>query len=294
MSHTRLYANPPGILSGEGDNIATIIGVPFDSTHSYRPGCRFAPDYIREMLNNIEVFHPDLGIDLEQYSISDMGNLAHTVDAQRMLYMTEKVTAELMTRDWPLILLGGEHLITLGSYMAYPENTALIILDAHYDLRDSYAGASLSHASFLRRIIERKGKSDDVIHLGGRAFVAEELAYVMENDVNVVTDSQIRQGMGVTRLQEFCNNHDSVYVSIDMDVLDPAYCPGVGNPEACGLTSTQVMEIVNAIPGSRIAGCDIVELNPTYDTGAGGAMAAKIISTIMAKHLSARGTHGTQ
>ena len=281
MSYTQIYTNPPGIITSQGEAAACIMGIPFDSTHSFRPGCRFAPDYIREMFNNTEVFHPEMGVDLETIPIRDVGNMVHTVDPSNMIDMARKVTGEIIRDDTPMIILGGEHLITLGTYTAFSEDTALVVLDAHYDLRDEYAGGRLSHASFLRRIVDSRG-GQNIIHAGARAFVAEELAFLRENHIRTITDDDIVQGRGAAMLQKFCASYDSIYVSVDMDVLDPAFCPGVGNPEACGLTSRDIISMVRAIPGSRLAGADIVELNPSYDTGAGGALAAKIISTIMA------------
>ena len=287
MSYIELYTNPAVLLSGEGEPAATILGVPFDSTHSYRPGCRFAPDYIRGFFNNIEVFHPELGVDLEQASLRDLGNLVQTVDAGEMVGMVRKVADEMRRGGTISVVLGGEHLATLGSYTAFPEGTGLVVLDAHYDLRDQYAGAKLSHASFLRRIAEERGGSD-ILHVGGRAFVGEELAYLRESGIRTVSDSDVREGNGPSMIREFAGRYEGLYVSVDMDVLDPAFCPGVGNPEAGGITSQELLEMVESLPGGRVAGADIVELNPQYDNGAGGALAAKVLSVLVASDVAGR------
>lgn len=281
MSHIQLYTSPPLGMLGEGEPHASILGVPFDSTHSYRPGCRFAPDYIRGMYGNIELFHPRFGVDLEGASIHDAGNLAQTVDAAQMVKMVRLVVGELVRPDRICILLGGEHLLTLGSYMALSPETGMVVLDAHYDLRDSYAGARLSHASFLRRIAEERG-GDDILHMGARACAAEEMAYLHESGIHTVSDDMIRAGEGPEHVARFAAGYNSLYVSIDMDVLDPAFCPGVGNPEACGITSRELLDIVRALSGYNIACADIVELNPLFDNGAGGAMAAKLLSELAA------------
>ena len=286
MSHTRLYTSPPLDMSGDGDPYASILGVPFDSTHSYRPGCRFAPDYIRGMYGNIEMFHPRYGIDLEGAAIHDAGNISQTVDAAEMVRMVRMVTGELVRRNSICIILGGEHLVTLGSYMALPPGTGLVVLDAHYDLRDAYAGARLSHASFLRRIAEERG-GGDILHVGARACAAEEMAYLKECGMRTVSDEMVRDGEGPRMVSGFAEGYDSIYVSIDVDVVDPAFCPGVGNPEAGGITARELLDMVRALAGRPVVCADIVELNPLFDNGAGGALAAKLVSELVAMDAAA-------
>jgi len=159
MSFLEFYMNKNPLItsSGIGEPVATIFGVPFDSTHSYKPGCRFGPDVIRDAFNNIEIFHPDLQVDLENVNIEDLGNTKHTVVASEMLDMIRKITGELVEKNRQLFILGGEHLITYGTYMSFPKETGYVVFDAHYDLRDEYADIKLSHASYLRRIVKREG-----------------------------------------------------------------------------------------------------------------------------------------
>ena len=169
MSFTDLYlTQSPLIISPDekADPVANIFGVPFDSTHSYKPGCRFGPDVIRDAFNNIEVFHPQFQVDLETVNIKDFGNIQHTVVAKEMLGMVEKITTELRKTDKLLVILGGEHLLTLGSYMSFPKETGYVVFDAHYDLRDEYANTKLSHAAYLRRIVEERGADNlSLIHI---------------------------------------------------------------------------------------------------------------------------------
>ena len=160
MSYKELYlTQSPMIVSPDdkSDPVSNIFGVPFDSTHSYKPGCRFGPDVIRDAFNNIEIFHPNLQVDLETVNIKDFGNIQHTVVATEMLDMVEKITSELRKDNKPLVILGGEHLLTLGSYMSFPKEVGYVVFDAHYDLRDEYANTKLSHAAYLRRIVEKRG-----------------------------------------------------------------------------------------------------------------------------------------
>ena len=183
----------------KSDPVSNIFGVPFDSTHSYKPGCRFGPDVIRDAFNNIEIFHPNLQVDLEIANIKDYGNIQHTVVATEMLEMVEKITNELRKEKKPLVILGGEHLLTLGSYMSFPKEVGYVVFDAHYDLRDEYANTKLSHAAYLRRIVEKRG-ADNIVHVGARSFVKDELEFLTKNKINSISDKEIRLGLSLIHI----------------------------------------------------------------------------------------------
>ena len=287
MSFLEFYMdkNPLISSSDEGDVLATVFGVPFDSTHSYKPGCRFGPDVIRDAFNNIEIFHPDLQIDLESVNIEDLGNTKHTVVASEMIEMVRKITAELLEKNKQLFVLGGEHLITYGTFLSFPKETGYVVFDAHYDLRNEYADTKLSHASYLRRIVEERG-GENILHVGARAFVKEELAFLKENKIETISDRDIRQGNGPQILKDHISTFDKLYTSFDLDVLDPSFAPGVGNPEAVGITSRELFDMIYSFENKTILGIDIVELNPTFDNGSTASLAAKIISTIIALNLA--------
>ena len=288
MSFLDLHmTNSPLIISPNENSkpVATIFGVPFDSTHSYKPGCRFGPDAIRDAFNNIEIFQPEFGVDLEVEAISDLGNTRHTVVAAEMLQMVKNVISELKKQDKQIIILGGEHLITLGSFTCFPKDTGYVVFDAHYDLRDQYADIKLSHAAYLRRIVEERG-SENIVHVGARAFVKEELAFLKEHNIATVSDKEIRNGNGPKLLKDITSTFDRIYLSVDLDVLDPAFAPGVGNPEAVGISSRELYDLITTLQNKKIVAADIVELNPTYDNGSTAAMAAKMIATIIAMNLS--------
>ena len=289
MSFLDLYMNKnPLITSSDDDSepVATVFGIPFDSTHSYKPGCRFGADAIRDSFNNIEVFHPELGVDLETANIEDLGNTRHTVVASEMIDMVKKITKELVAKQKQLFILGGEHSITYGTYPSFPKDTGYVVFDAHYDLRDEFADIKLSHASYLRRIVEENG-ADNILHVGARAFVAEELSFLKENNIKTITDKEIREGKGPQLLKDHVSSFDSIYSSFDLDVLDPAFAPGVGNPEAAGITSRELFDLIDSFKDSKVTGVDIVELNPYHDNGATASLAAKIMSTMIAMNLSA-------
>ena len=281
MTNSPLIINP----NDDSESVAIIFGVPFDSTHSYKPGCRFGPDAIRDAFNNIEIFQPEFGVDLETVNINDLGNTKHTVVATEMLQMVENITSELKKQNKQMIILGGEHLITLGCFSCFPKDTGYVVFDAHYDLRDEYADIKLSHAAYLRRLVEKRG-SENIVHVGARAFVKEELAFLKEHNIRTVSDKEIRDGNGAKLLNDITSTFDSLYLSIDLDVLDPAFAPGVGNPEAVGISSRELYDLVTTLQNKKIVAADIVELNPTYDNGATASMAAKMISTIIAMNLS--------
>ena len=288
MSYADLFlTSSPKIISPAEDSepVATLFGIPFDSTHSYKPGCRFGPDVIRDAFNNIEIFMPEFGVDLEQTNIKDLGNLQHTVVAQNMIDMVRKTTTELKESSNQLIILGGEHSLTYGSYMSYPKDTGyVVVFDAHYDLRDEFADTKLSHAAYLRRIVEERGP-ENIIHVGARAFVKEELEFLTENNIKTISDSDIRNGNGPKLLEQMTDKFENLYVSIDLDVLDPAFAPGVGNPEAIGITSRELYDMVVALKNKKIKAADIVELNPMFDNGATASLAARMISIIIAMNL---------
>ena len=289
MSFLDLYLNNNPFITASNDGtapaVATIFGIPFDSTHSFKPGCRFGPDSIRESFNNIEVFHPELNVDLENLHIEDLGNIQHTVVGSVMADMVKKITTELVAKNKQLFILGGEHSITYPAYTSFPKNTAYVVFDAHYDLRDEFADTKLSHASYLRRVIEQRG-SENVLHVGARAFDSKEYEFLTEHCIKTISDRDIRSGNGPSLLKDYLSTIDTIYSSFDLDVLDPAYAPGVGNPEAVGITSRELFDMIYTFVDTKVTGVDVVELNPYFDNGSTAAVAAKIISTMIAINVS--------
>jgi len=288
MSFIDLYMNKhPLITASDGDSepVATVFGVPYDATHSYKPGCRFGPDAIRDSFNNIEIFHPELQVDLETVNIEDLGNTRHTAVASEMIDMVKKITAELVAKQRQLFILGGEHSITYGTYTSFPKETGYVVFDAHYDLRDEFADTKLSHASYLRRIVEERG-SENILHIGGRAFVKEELEFLKENNIKTISDKEIREGKGPQLLKDYVSTFDTIYSSFDLDVLDPGFAPGVGNPEAVGISSRELFDLIHSLEETKVIGVDIMELNPYHDNGSTASLAAKIMSTLIAINLN--------
>lgn len=287
MSFLDLYMNrTPFIASpNEKSQVSAIVyGIPFDSTHSFRAGSRFGPDAVRLAFNNIEIFSTRFNVDLEAVNIDDVGNTKHTVVASEMIDMAGKITGELAKREKQLIILGGEHSLTYGTYLSFPKDVGYIVFDAHYDLRDEYADTKLSHAAYLRRIIEKRG-AENVIHVGARSYVKEELAFKEENKIRTITDKDIRDGKSPKLVKDAISPFDKIYLSIDLDVLDPAFAPGVGNPEAMGITTRELFDMVYALEEKKIICTDIVEICPPYDNGATATIAAKLMSEVIAMNI---------
>ena len=136
MSFLDLFMNKNPLISSPNETAdvsAIVYGIPFDSTHSFRPGTRFGPDAIRVAFNNIKIFSNRFNIDLESTNIEDLGNTRHTVVVSEMIDMAGKITSELVQRDNQLFILGGEHSLTCGTYTSFPKDTGFIVFDAHYD-----------------------------------------------------------------------------------------------------------------------------------------------------------------
>ncbi len=272
-----LSAAPLVTLSAPGRNAdVQVIGVPFDGTSTYRTGSRFGPDAVRAAFWNIEVYSRPLDVDLEDLSIEDRGNIRHTARVDTMLTMAEETVRESVDAGYVPAILGGEHSITLGTFSAMPEGTALLVFDAHLDLRDEYDDLREMHATYLRRLIERR-PGLRVVHVGARAATKEEWRFAAEAGVAIITADQIDadgEDNLTRRLEDALDGVEGLYVTIDLDGLDPAYAPGVSNPEAGGLSSLQLLRCLYTLRDTPIRGFDIVELCPQYDPSGITAVAA--------------------
>jgi agmatinase len=260
--------------------IAKIFGVPFDSTVTFRPGARFGPNAIRQAYMNIEIYSPFLDVDLESLSIADLGNLKSTNNVEDMIDSLGKVVTEMVEEGTTFGVLGGEHTITFGTYSSI-KDAALIIYDAHLDLRDEFAGLKLSHATFLKRLTDKIG-TESIIHIGSRAASREEWKIADEIGLSLISMQTIHTIPNSEKLLlEFLKDFKDIYVSIDLDVLDPSFAPGVGNPEPDGLSMHRLLEFLYSLKGKRIVGFDIVEFTPLYDNGTTAVVAAKLMSELI-------------
>ncbi|MEM3068565.1 MAG: agmatinase [Nitrososphaerales archaeon] len=284
MSYKDLFLTSEPLITVIKEGIKPIVkifGVPFDSTVTFRPGARFGPNAIRQAYMNIEVYSPFLDVDLESLSLLDLGNLKLTNDVDDMVYSVEKVVEELVQEGVTFGILGGEHTLTFGTYLSMPKDTALIIFDAHLDLRDEFAGLKLSHATFLRRLTDKVG-TESIIHIGSRAASRDEWKIADKIRLSLISLQTIQTIPNAEMLLlDFLKDFENVYVSIDLDVLDPSFAPGVGNPEPDGLSLHKLLEFLYSLKGKRIIGFDIVELTPLYDSGITAVVAAKLMNEII-------------
>ncbi len=267
-----------------------LVGFPYDSTSSYRPGQRFGPSEIRKASRYIEYNSLRAGVDIDYHGgISDLGDVAVVYgDPKETVRRVEDVYKDVSTqRDKTIVMIGGEHLGTLGALSAYRSlEPCLVWIDAHMDLRKEYLGCLYSHASVVRRLWEKYGGRLSVFYLGARGFSPDEFGFAESKGFEVVTSLEARDiglEMTVLKAKRFLSSCNRFYVSIDMDVFDPSYAPGVGNPEPEGLSPSFVLDFLWRIIDDRIIGFDVMEANPSYDpSGITSVLAAKLVVELSA------------
>ena len=297
MEELELYVNPsPNVFKAAQSPFTlarlVVLGVPFDSTSTYRPGSRFAPSAIREASANLEGYSWRARLDSEAIATHDLGDLAVVQgDVKATLSRLERLTRRLREAGKLPIILGGEHTITYAALTGLGR-PALLCFDAHLDLRDEYPlGVKLSHATVVRRVVESQG-ADSVFIVGVRAACLEEVEYAEHRGVRKITSWEVEElgSMEVARrIREWASSFDGVYVSIDLDVLDPSYAPGVANPEPEGLKPSLLLDVLNLTLDHRVVGLDLVEVAPPFDNGLASIHAAKI-ALEAAAYLSRRPT----
>ncbi len=268
----------------EADTV--IFGAPYDCTTSFRPGTRFGPAAIRGESFGIETYSPYQDKDLTDYSIFDSGDLELRFGApESALDDIERHTEKILSAGKIPVMLGGEHLVTLGAFRAcakhYDNDIYLLHFDAHADLRDDYLGQKLSHACVIRRCYDIVGDGR-IFQFGIRSGDRDEFAFAAEHTEMHKTKIG---GVDFDALPSVIEKlrGKNVYLTIDLDVLDPAYFCGTGTPEAGGATFNQLLEAIIMIYGSlRIVGADLNELSPHYDqSGASTAAACKLLRELL-------------
>ena len=249
-----------------------VFGVPFDATASYRPGARFAPTEIRAISEYLEL--PEE----ESIKLADLGDLPLTNSVEIMLRRVQEASSKIIAAEKIPVILGGEHTLTLASASEIGENVGLVVFDAHLDLRNEYMDTLLNHTTWLRRLLEKR-KIAKVIVVGARAYVKEEQEYAKENGVQIISSLEISYDLkaSVEKLSDLVSGVDGVYLSIDLDVLDPGYAPGVSNPEPQGISPLSFFELIKTFSKIGLRGLDVVEVNPLFDQGQTAANAVYAI-----------------
>ncbi|WP_163099599.1 agmatinase [Peribacillus alkalitolerans] len=245
---------------------AVLYGMPMDWTVSYRPGSRFGPTRIREVSIGLEEYSAYLDRELEEVKYFDAGDIPLPFgNAQKSLDMIEEFIDKLLAEGKFPLGMGGEHLVSWPVMKAmakkYPD-LAIIHMDAHTDLRENYEGEPLSHSTPIRKIAEHIGPNN-VYSFGIRSGMKEEFQWAKENGMHISKFEVLEP------LKEILPTLAGrpVYVTIDIDVLDPAHAPGTGTVDCGGITSKELLASIHEIAKSdiRVVGCDLVEVAPIYD-----------------------------
>jgi len=280
---TSATANFSGFQKERNKAEYVVVGVPFDATSTYRSGARFAPLAIREASLNIETYSFRAETDLEDLKIHDAGDLHISGNLPETLKRLELVTEEILNSGKTPVLIGGEHTITLGATRGIHKDFAVLSFDAHLDLRNEYMDQPICHASFMRRINEIV-KPVKIVEVGTRAVCKEEIEYAESAKIGYITSQQIiSEGTENTtkEINRLLTGCDHIYLTVDMDALDPAFAPAVQNPEPDGLSTNVLLDLLHGICGKRIVAFDVVEVTPHYDAGATAIQAARVIFEIL-------------
>ena len=286
MSNLELFVSQFNVFSGMTKPLDkaryVIFGVPFDVTSTYRTGARFGPTAIRQASLNIETYSFRSGMDAEDLPLHDAGDLNVSTDTRKTIDMLAAVTSDIVASGKMPVALGGEHTITLGIMKGLGEKakkTAHVSFDAHLDLRKEFMGLKLSHTTF-NRVINEEVNPAKIVEVGTRSVCREELSYARKAGIEFITSQQIRQN-GTERIQrdlkEMLQPYENLYLSVDMDILDPAYAPATQNPEPEGLDTSTLLDIVCSLCDKRVIGFDVLEVAPQYDQGVSAITAAKVI-----------------
>jgi len=261
------------------DSDIVMFGAPFDGTTSFRPGTRFGPSAIRNESFGIETYSPYCDKDLTDYNVFDGGDLEFPFgNTEKVLEIIKDYTAKIIFDGKIPVMLGGEHLITLGAVRAvfekYPD-LHIIHFDAHTDLRSDYIGEELSHSTVMKQIWNFVG--DGKIHqFGIRSGERYEFEFAKEHtDMHKFDLSKFESILAELKGKP-------VYFSLDLDILDPSIFCGTGTPEAGGISFKELLDAILRLNELNIVGCDINELSPHYDqSGTSTAVACKITREIL-------------
>jgi len=257
-----------------------IFGAPFDGTTSYRPGTRFAPNAIRVESYGLEVYSPYQDKNLTDYPIFDAGDLVPKIGSvDKMIDDIETFTTKLLDDGKQPVMLGGEHSLTVGTIRAmakkYPD-LHILHFDAHTDLRDTYFDHKLSHANVLYRAWELIGDGR-IFQFGIRSGAKEEFEWAKEHVIqNKYNTNGLDEALKIVKAKP-------VYITIDLDVLDPSVFPGTGTPEPGGISFQELLDaILKFTQLENIVGADVMELAPHYDqTGASTIVACKVLRELL-------------
>ena len=266
----------PHILDASRLDVA-LIGVPYDGGTSYRPGPRFGPRHIREQSAIIRPYNPVLAVNpFEKLRVADYGDLSVNPISIDDTYA--RITAglnKILDAGTIPMCVGGDHSILLPILRAIHAAhgpVALVQFDAHSDTWDQYWGMKYTHGTPVRRAIEEGLLAEPYIlqvGLRGQLYGAEDMDYGREHRIAVITGEEFHEhGLAPVREKLKAFGNRKTYFTLDIDVVDPAFAPGTGTPQVGGLSSAQILDLVRAMKGMNLVGCDLVEVAPEYDSAA--------------------------
>ena len=266
-----------------------LFGVPFEKTSSFRHGADKAPFEVRQASWNFERYDLRTGVCFEDISLHDYGDLpVQDLTSKEVFTTTQTFTSTLLTKHKIPVAIGGDHSITPGIIAAFPKDIAVLSLDAHMDFRQTYKNDVYNHACVIRRVADHI-PVENIAVLGIRSAEKEEYDQARKLGLffrDAYTISQ--QGMSkIIKETKTRLKGKPIYLTIDIDVIDPAYAPGTSTPEPFGLTPLDVVEIIDAF-APQIIGCDLVEVCPPYDQGQTAVLAARLLRTCIGGIWSSR------
>ena len=264
-----------------------IVGIPFDSGVSYRPGARFAPRDIRVQSALIRPYNPALKVDpFKVHKIADFGDIdANPFSIDDALQSVHKGISELLGNGVVPVVVGGDHTITLPILRALNEAhgpVAVIHFDAHLDTWDDYFGSKYTHGTWFRRAVDEGLIITDKtyqIGLRGQVYGEVDFEFSISNGFRMITIEEIKEKGAHVLAEEFRSLGDTrVYVSLDIDCIDPAFAPGTGTPQVGGMDAFEATQLIRGLRGLNIVGVDLVEVSPAYDSaGITSLLAANLL-----------------
>ena len=263
------------------ESSVVIFSSPMDATCSFRPGTRFAGPAIRQDSIGLEWYSPYFDMDLKNYNTCDIGDLDLPMgDVEKDLDEISRVTKLILDDNKKTMMIGGEHLVTLGTIREYVKkypDLHIIHFDAHTDLREEFLGRELSHATVLRKCYDLLGDGR-IYQFGIRSGDSSEFKWASDGHTHLRKFDLVGLDKCIEELKD-----KPVYITIDLDVLDPSVFPGTGTPEAGGITYKELQQAILDMRGlHNIVGADMVELSPHYDqSGVSTAVACKVLRELV-------------
>ena len=270
------FARLPELRDVDQCDVA-IIGVPFDAGTSYRPGARFGPQAGRQASRQLRTnYHPDYDVEpFKVQQVADAGDIAcNPFDIDEAIKQIEKGADDFLSKAGSIVTIGGDHTIALPLLRSVNKKVggpvALVHFDAHLDTWDTYFGAPYTHGTPFRRAREESLFLDDAsMHIGirGPLYSTNDLKNDRDLGFKTIHCDEFQTNsidQIVQRIKDRIGDNP-LYISIDIDVLDPAHAPGTGTPEVAGMTTREILNVLRGLAGSQLVSADVVEVAPAYD-----------------------------